>query len=45
MWTSRIDYDLLLAFVMAGRVPAIRVFGVPRPRNVDARTERGHDKT
>jgi len=31
------------SFVMAGLVPAIHVFGVARPQDVDARDKRGHD--
>ena len=31
------------SFVMAGLVPALHVFGVARPQDVDARDKRGHD--
>ena len=31
------------SFVMAGLVPAIHVFAVARPQDVDARDKRGHD--
>ena len=33
----------VLALVMAGLVPAIHVFAVARPQDVDARDKRGHD--
>ena len=33
----------VLALVMAGLVPAIHVFAVARPQDVDARHKAGHD--